>query len=55
MKEEKELRKFVRSFMAGTFTLLVIYMYVMGKDVPPELLTLYGTLPGFYFGSKKVA
>jgi len=48
------IRGLVRPFVTTTLTILVIYMAIIGKMEPKEVLLLYGPILGFWFGSKQV-
>jgi hypothetical protein len=45
----------IQALLALLFSSTVCYLFLTGQPVPGELLTLLGTVVGFYFGSKSAA
>ena len=46
------LRAWVRPTLALGMFGLVVYLYVVSGTAPAELLTLFGSVVGFYFGER---
>jgi len=42
----------VQSLITVIFTCLVAYLVYAGREVPPEVWTTYGSILGFWFGTK---
>ena len=47
-----KLKTLVRPLMALAFTGATIYLAVVGKIEPGELMTVTGIIVGFYFGER---
>lgn len=42
----------VQALIALVLLTTICYMYAVGRDVPDNLVTFFGVVLGFYFGSK---
>lgn len=52
--DEGKYRKYVRSFMGVSLTIVVCILAFTGKVEADAFLAVFATVTGFYFGSKKI-